>query len=129
MDYRDTGDSDSVSEPYTIADLADDGAFFLSALEVQRAHVVGISLGGSVALQMVLRHPERVEKLVLVSASATYIPPSIALMAQMEHLQHNPALSPANACRAFWLWSALQATLKAIQKIATGLPNGPSIVL
>jgi 3-oxoadipate enol-lactonase len=96
VDYRNTGDSDPVSEPYTIADLADDGAFFLSVLEVQRAHVVGISLGGSVALQMALRHPERVEKLVLVSTSASYIPPSTALMAQMEHLQHNPALKPGD---------------------------------
>jgi pimeloyl-ACP methyl ester carboxylesterase len=70
-------------------------AFFLSALGVQRAHVVGISLGGSVALQMALRHPERIEKLVLVSTSATYIPPSTALMAQMGHLQHTPALEPS----------------------------------
>jgi 3-oxoadipate enol-lactonase len=86
LDYRDTGDSDPVSEPYTIADLADDGAFVLSALEVQRAHVVGISLGGFVALQMALRHPERVEKLVLVSTSAggsARIPPSPEQMAQM----------------------------------------------
>ena len=33
VDYRDTGDSDPVSEPYTIADLADDAAFVLAALQ------------------------------------------------------------------------------------------------
>ena len=92
MDYRDTGDSDPVSEPYTIAELADDAAFVLAALSVQRAHVVGVSLGGYVGLQMVLRHPEQVEKLVLVSTSATYIPPSPALMAQMGHLQQDQQL-------------------------------------
>src|SRR6516165_12493438 len=54
VDYRDTGDSDPVSEPYIIADLADDAAFVLTALGVQRAHVVGVSLGGYVGLQMVL---------------------------------------------------------------------------
>jgi 3-oxoadipate enol-lactonase len=87
VDYRDTGDSDPVSEPYTIADLADDTAFVLAALGVQRAHVVGVSLGGYIGLQMVLRHPERVEKLVLVSTSATYIPPSPEMMVQMRQLQ------------------------------------------
>ena len=88
VDYRDTGDSDPVSEPYTVSDLADDAAFVLDALGVQRAHVVGISLGGYVALQMALRHHERVEKLVLVSTSATFIPPSADMMAQMMQLQH-----------------------------------------
>jgi pimeloyl-ACP methyl ester carboxylesterase len=89
VDYRDTGDSDPVSESYTIADLADDAASVLTALEVQRAHVVGISLGGFVALQMALRHPERVEKLVLVSTSAggsARIPPSPERMAQIRQL-------------------------------------------
>ena len=90
VDYRDTGDSDPVSEPYTIVDLAKDAVFVLDALGVQRAHVVGISLGGYVALQMAWRHPERVEKLVLVSTSATFIPPSPSMMAQMRQLQQDP---------------------------------------
>ena len=92
LDYRDTGDSDPVSEPYTIADLADDAAFVLATLGVQRAYVVGISLGGYVGLQLVLRHPEQVEKLVLVSTSATYIPPSPEMMAQMRQLQQDQQL-------------------------------------
>jgi 3-oxoadipate enol-lactonase len=89
VDCRDTGDSEPASEAYTIADLADDAASMLAALGVQQAHVVGVSLGGYVALQMVLRHPEQVEKLVLVSTSATYIPPSPEMMAQMEQLQQD----------------------------------------
>jgi 3-oxoadipate enol-lactonase len=89
LDYRDVGDSDPVSEPYTLADLADDGAFVLSALGVQRAQVVGPSLGAGVALQMALRHPERVEKLVLIAATAggsTHIPPNPELMARQRQL-------------------------------------------
>lgn len=74
MDYRDTGDSDPASESYTVADLADDAAGVLTALAIERAHIVGISLGGYVALQMALVHPERVAKLVLVSTSAAYVP-------------------------------------------------------
>src|SRR5258708_39970745 len=48
LDHRDISDSDPYEEPYTIADLADDAAAALRALDVERAHVMGISLGGFV---------------------------------------------------------------------------------
>lgn len=79
MDYRDTGDSDEVSDAYTVSDLADDAAALLGALGVTRAHVVGISLGGFTALQFALRHPDLLDRLVLVSTSAggsAHVPPS-----------------------------------------------------
>lgn len=83
IDHRDISDSDAVTEAYTINDLADDAAAVLQALGVQRTHVLGISLGGFVALQLTLRHPELVEKLVLISTSAggsTHVPPSQQMM-------------------------------------------------
>ncbi|HEV8190319.1 MAG TPA: alpha/beta fold hydrolase [Ktedonobacterales bacterium] len=70
MDHRDTGDSDAVTEDYTVADLADDAAALLTALGIPRAHVVGISLGGFTSLQFALRHADMLDKLVLVSTSA-----------------------------------------------------------
>jgi pimeloyl-ACP methyl ester carboxylesterase len=70
LDHRDTGDSDEVEAPYTIADLADDAAALLTKLGIVRAHVAGISLGGYVALEFAVRHPEQLDKLVLVSTSA-----------------------------------------------------------
>lgn len=79
IDHRDTGDSDEAVTPYTVADLADDAAQLLDKLGLARVNVVGISLGGFVALQFAVRHPERVEKLVLVSTSAggaTHVHPS-----------------------------------------------------
>lgn len=92
VDYRDTGDSDPASGPYTIADLADDAALVLAALGIQRASVVGVSLGGYVGAQMALRHPEQVKNLVLVSTSATYVPPGPDLIAQMRQLQQDQHL-------------------------------------
>lgn len=70
LDYRDVGDSDPVTDPYTLSDLADDTAAVLTALQIERAHIIGISMGGFVALLTAIRHPQRVEKLVLVATSA-----------------------------------------------------------
>jgi 3-oxoadipate enol-lactonase len=78
LDHRDISDSDEVSEAYTVADLADDAAEAMRMLDVQHTHVLGMSLGGFVALQLAIRHPELVDKLVLISTSAggkTHVPP------------------------------------------------------
>ncbi len=70
IDPRDTGDSDPVTQPYRIADLADDAAAVLCALSIAKSHIIGISMGGFVALELALRHAELVDRLVLVSTSA-----------------------------------------------------------
>jgi 3-oxoadipate enol-lactonase len=70
LDFRDVGDSERVDQPYTVADLADDVAGVARALQIPRVHVIGISLGGFVAQNVALRHPDQVEKLILVSTSA-----------------------------------------------------------
>ena len=69
LDHRDAGDSDPVKTPYRIPDQANDAAAVLRALGAPKAHVVGISMGGFVALEMSLRHTAVVDKLILVSTS------------------------------------------------------------
>jgi 3-oxoadipate enol-lactonase len=70
LDYRDVGDSDPASGPYAIRELADDVFALSEQLGITRASLVGISMGGFIALEMTLARPEFVERLVLVVTSA-----------------------------------------------------------
>jgi 3-oxoadipate enol-lactonase len=65
FDHRGVGDSSDVPGPFTVADLAADSVALLDALDWSDAHVMGISLGGMVAQEFSLQHPERVRTLVL----------------------------------------------------------------
>lgn len=64
-DHRGIGESARADEPFTIADLAGDAAAVLDHLGWDTAHVMGISMGGTVAQELALSHPERVRRLVL----------------------------------------------------------------
>src|SRR6185503_6309839 len=65
FDNRCVGRSDQPQEAFTITDMADDTAALLDALDIPSAHVFGVSLGGMIAQELVLRHPEKVRWLVL----------------------------------------------------------------
>jgi 3-oxoadipate enol-lactonase len=69
FDVRGHGGTRVEPGDWTVGDLADDVADMLDGLGIERAHLVGISLGGAIAMTMALRHPERVDRLVLMSTA------------------------------------------------------------
>lgn len=70
LDNRGIGRSRDPGGAFTTADLAEDVRALLDHLEVERAHVLGAFLGGSVAQELALAHPERVQSLVLAGSFA-----------------------------------------------------------
>ena len=101
FDNRGIGESDPPPGPYTAAEMAGDAIRVLDEAGVERAHVVGTSLGGMVAQELALGHPDRVDRLVLACTTpggpkAHPMPQqTVALMAEAATLE------PAVALRRF----------------------------
>lgn len=68
MEYPGTGSAGAIgAEPFSIESSATAAAELIADLGFDRAHVVGLSLGGVIAMQLALDYPERLDRLVLAS--------------------------------------------------------------
>jgi pimeloyl-ACP methyl ester carboxylesterase len=90
-DHRGTGMSDWVEHwnrdrPYSVADMAHDAAAVLDALEIPKAHVVGLSLGGMIAQELASQQPDRVASLTLMLTSGDIGDPELPGMSTLDFL-------------------------------------------
>ena len=79
VDLQGHGRTADIDPPTDVRLMADDVAALIDHLELVKPDVVGYSLGGGVALQVAVRHPDKVERLVIVSANVRRdaIPPEM----------------------------------------------------
>ena len=69
FDSRGVGATDRSGEFYTMGSMAEDTVGLLDALNIERAHVIGVSLGSMIAQEVAIRFPQRVSKLVLAATT------------------------------------------------------------
>jgi 3-oxoadipate enol-lactonase len=103
FDHRGTGGSGAARMPFTTADLAGDALGLLDALGIERAHVLGVSMGGMAAQELALANPDRMHTLTL---GATYCGGAEGTLMAEEALRTlSEALASANperVYRAIW---------------------------
>jgi pimeloyl-ACP methyl ester carboxylesterase len=135
FDHRGMGRSGRAEMPFTTADLADDAIGLLDAIGVESAHIVGISMGGMVAQELALAHPERVRTLVI---GASYCGgPGSSLMSEEDLKLLGAAWAsgdPAQVYRAMWeinlspTFRAEESNFKPFQEMADALPAPAPVI-
>lgn len=108
FDNRGAGQTDTPDHPYTTRMMAEDTVGLMDALGIERAHVLGVSMGGMIAQEMALNHPARVRSLQL---HCTLGRPDAYLQAQLSvgRIQRR-TLTHEEAMRAGYLWLFAPAT-------------------
>jgi len=97
-----------VRAPYTLDDMADDTVGLMNALGIDRAHLVGLSLGGMIAQCTALRHPERVRSLAIMMSGPGELWASLPTFAALRALTTRPPKGREGAIEHFvQAWSTV----------------------
>lgn len=99
---RGTGDSSRPAEQFTVSTMADDAVALLDALSIDRAHVLGVSMGGMIAQELALAHSQRVEGLVLGCTTPGGPKAAVADQEVFAMLLPQPGLSREEQIRKAW---------------------------
>jgi 3-oxoadipate enol-lactonase len=106
-DTRGHGGSPAPEGPYMLDDLVDDLVALLDTVGAERAHVVGLSLGGMTAMRLAAREPDRVDRLAVLCTSAKVDPQGFLDRARMVRAGGSAPVAPPVVSR--WLTPAYAA--------------------
>lgn len=114
-DTRGHGGSPVPDGPYSIDDLADDVVALLDTLGVEKAHVVGLSLGGMTGMRLAARNPERVDRLVVLCTGA-HLTPSSAWTDRAATVRSGGSAAVAEAVVQRWYTEGFREANPAVRK-------------
>jgi len=82
LDNRGAGRSSKPGEQYTVKTMADDVIGLMDHLGIDKAHIIGASMGGMIAQEIAINYPQRVKKLVLACTTAGIDDAEMRMLAQ-----------------------------------------------
>ena len=128
VDNRDAGRSSVVDTPYTIADMADDLAGLLDALEIRKTHLLGLSMGAMIAQEFALRHANRVDRLILTGAGGAPARSAFDPIRTWTWVKANDPTGEVFVGQQFtWLFStAFLRSPESVQQTMTLLASNPN---
>src|SRR5262245_45353726 len=105
FDNRGVGQSDAPDQPYTTRMMADDALGLMDALGVDRAHVLGVSMGGMIAQELALARPDRVWSLHLACTFGRPDAYMLALNSAWREMRIGMGSEATLRALALWLFS------------------------
>lgn len=131
FDNRGVGQSDKPDEPYSMPMFADDTAGLLDGLDIDSAHIFGISMGGMIAQEFALRHPERVKSLTLGCTNCggenTILSSDPEVLHMLEHIEsvgvEEAALAMTKVAVTPWFMQKHMDTLIELNRLSAVHPT------
>ena len=124
-DMRGHGQSAAPAAPYTLEMLADDVLALMKELRIQRAHYVGLSIGGMIGQHLALKDPGRFERMVLADTGHTQTPETLKQWEERIRIAQAQGMKPLVAgTMERWFTPAFRETPQA-KKIAELIANTP----
>jgi 3-oxoadipate enol-lactonase len=118
-DHRGHGKSEVVPGPYSIEAMADDAAALIEEQASGAVHFIGLSMGGMVAQQLAVRHPQLVTSIVVANSSSSYDEAARAMWkARVETVQSQGMQAIADGVMQRWFTPEFRGDPEGAKRVA-----------